>query len=292
MIMMLVLATLAVDSSLSRLQAEDARVAAMSWRLQTANVPLCQKTARISGMSIHALSQYRSDQRAAAAAQFGLGAHPVVAAVAPDSAAGRAGLKPGDALTAIDGQPTPPVHPGAGYAPVGQAETMLDAALALSPADLRISRQGAEQSVTLVGDIGCASRVQIIAGGSINAQADGQYVQINSAMLDFATNDDELAVIVGHELAHNILRHISLKTPSKTAEYQADRLGVWLMARAGYNVNVVVPFWTRFEKRTNAGIFADGSHPSPKKRLAAVAAAVAQLKAQRAAGQPLIPITQ
>ena len=169
---------------------------------------------------------------------------------------------------------------------------MLDAALGHSPADLRISRQGAERSVTLVGDTGCASRVQIIAGGSINAQADGNYVQINSAMLDFAANDDELAVIVGHELAHNILRHIALKTPSKTAEYQADRLGVWLMARAGYDVNAVVPFWTRFEKRTNAGIFADGSHPSTKRRLAAVAAAVAQLKAQRAAGQPLIPITQ
>lgn len=292
MIMMLILAALAVDSSLSRLQAEDARVAVMSWRLQTANAPLCPKTARILGMSIHALSQYRPGQRAAAAAQFGLGANPVVAAVAPDSAAGQAGLKPGDALIAIDGQPTPPVHPGAGYVPVGKTEAMLDAALALSPADLRISRQGAEQSVTLVGDTGCASRVQIIAGGSINAQADGSYVQINSAMLDFAANDDELAVIVGHELAHNILRHIALKTPSKTAEYQADRLGVWLMARAGYDVDAVVPFWTRLEKRTSAGILADGSHPSLKKRLAAVAVAVAQLKAQRAAGQPLIPITQ
>ena len=289
---LILFAVAAVDPSLTRLQAEDARVAAMSWRLQMANAPLCPKTSRISGISIHALSQYRPGQRAAAAAQFGLGAHPVVAAVAPDSAAGHAGLKSGDALIAIDGQPTPLVDPGAGYAPVGQTEAMLDAALGHSPADLRISRKGTEQSVTLVGDTGCASRVQIIAGGSINAQADGNYVQINSAMLDFAANDDELAVIVGHELAHNILRHIALKTPSKTAEYQADRLGVWLMARAGYDVNAVVPFWTRFEKRTNAGIFADGSHPSTKRRLAAVAAAVAQLKAQRAAGQPLIPITQ
>lgn len=287
------LATLAADPSLTRLQAEDARVAAMSWRMQTANVALCPTKAAISGLALHALSQYRTGQRAAATAQFGLRDRVGVAAVAPGSAADRAGLKIGDALLVVDGQATPTVGANVGYAPVGQVETMLDAALANAPAELEIQRQGGvEERIALTGDTGCASRIQIIAGGAINAAADGQYVQINAAMLNFAASNDELAVIVGHELAHNILRHRALKTPSKQAEYAADRMGVWLMARAGYDVDAVVPFWTRFEKRTNAGIFADGTHPSSKKRLAAVAAAVAALKAQRAAGQPLVPPAQ
>jgi beta-barrel assembly-enhancing protease len=287
------LATLAADPSLTRLQAEDARVAAMSWRMQTANVALCPTKAAISGLALHALSQYRTGQRAAATAQFGLRDRVGVAAVAPGSAADRAGLKIGDALLVVDGQATPTVGANVGYAPVGQVETMLDAALANAPAELEIQRQGGvEERIALTGDTGCASRIQIIAGGAINAAADGQYVQINAAMLNFAASNDELAVIVGHELAHNILRHRALKTPSKQAEYAADRMGVWLMARAGYDVDAVIPFWTRFEKRTNAGIFADGTHPSSKKRLAAVAAAVAALKAQRAAGQPLIPSPQ
>jgi beta-barrel assembly-enhancing protease len=278
------LATLAADPSLTRLQAEDARVAAMSWRMQTANVALCPAKAAISGLALHALSQYRTGQRAAATAQFGLRDRVVVAAVAPGSAADRAGLKIGDALLVVDGQATPTVGANVGYAPVGQVETMLDAALANAPAELEIQRQGGvEERIALTGDTGCASRIQIIAA------ADGQYVQINAAMLNFAASNDELAVIVGHELAHNILRHRALKTPSKQAEYAADRMGVWLMARAGYDVDAVIPFWTRFEKRTNAGIFADGTHPSSKKRLAAVAAAVAAFKAQRAAGQPLVP---
>jgi beta-barrel assembly-enhancing protease len=287
------LATLAADPSLTRLQVEDARVAAMSWRMQTANVALCPTKTAISGLALHALSQYRTGQRAAATAQFGLRDRVGVAAVAPGSAADRAGLKIGDALLVVDGQATPTVGANVGYAPVGQVETMLDAALANAPAELEIQRQGGvEERIALTGDTGCASRIQIIAGGAINAAADGQYVQINAAMLNFAASNDELAVIVGHELAHNILRHRALKTPSKQAEYAADRMGVWLMARAGYDVDAVIPFWTRFEKRTNAGIFADGTHPSSKKRLAAVAAAVAALKAQRAAGQPLIPSAQ
>jgi beta-barrel assembly-enhancing protease len=283
-------AALAVDPSLARLQTEDARVAAMSWRMQTANASLCATQASLSGLSVHALSQYRPSQRAAAAAQFGLRDRVGISAVAPGSAAERAGLKVGDAIYVIDGQETPTVSASGGYVPVGQVEAMLEAALANAPAELEIKRPSrVEERIELRGDPGCASRVQIVAGNDINAQADGRYVQIKAAMLDFAASDDELAVIVSHELAHNILRHIALKTPSKQAEHQADRLGVWLMARAGYDVNAVVPFWTRFEKRTNAGIFADGTHPSPKKRIAAVAKAVAELKSQRAAGQPLMP---
>ncbi len=261
--------------------------------MQTANAALCPQKSPISGMSLHALSQYRVSQRAAAAAQFALRSRVGVAAVAPGSAADRAGLKAGDMIYVVDGRETPTVDENAGYTPVGQVEAMIDAALANAPAELEIMRpSGVEERIELTGEAGCASRVQIIAGGAINAAADGNYVQINAAMLDFATSDDELAVIVGHELAHNILRHVALKIPSKRAEYAADRLGVWLMARAGYDVDAVVPFWTRFEKRTNAGIFADGTHPSPKKRLAAVAKAVAELKAQRAAGKPLIPSPQ
>jgi beta-barrel assembly-enhancing protease len=283
------LATLAVDPSLARLQNEDARVAAMSWRLQTANADLCPKKSYLSGLSFHALSQYPATQRRMAAAQFGLGRHVAVAAVVPDSGAARAGVQTGDAIVEIVGTATPEVVADAGYAPVGKVEDMLDFALVRGAVELRIARNGKQQTVVVTGDTACSSRVQIVAGRSINAQADGRYVQLLAGMLDFVANDDELATIMAHEIAHNILRHIALKTKSKQSEYEADRLGVWLMARARYDVDAVVPFWTRFEKRTSAGIFADGTHPSPKKRIAAVAKAVAELKSQRAAGQPLLP---
>jgi beta-barrel assembly-enhancing protease len=292
MIALLALTTLAIDLALTRLQAEDARVAAMSWRMQTANVALCPQKSNLSGLSLHALSQYPAAQRQAATVQLGLGRYVTIAAVVPGSAAARAGLRAGDAIIEINSAETPLVTSDSGYAPVGKIEDMLDFALARPTVRLRITRAGEDRNVIISGDIGCPSRVQIVTGRKINAQADGNYVQVYSAMLNFAANDDDLATIVAHELAHNILRHRALKTPSKQSEYEADRLGIWLMARAGYDVDAVVPFWTRFEKRTNAGIFADGTHPSSKKRIAAVTAAVAAFKAQRAAGQPLIPPAQ
>ena len=292
MIAFLLSVAVAADPSLARLHAEDMRVATMSWRLATANAALCPSVVAVPGFSLHALSQYRPAQRAAAAAQFGLRNRVVVAAVAPESRAARAGLRAGDAILIVDGVSAGTTEAEAGYAPVARVEAMLESALAHPPVTLRVERVGSERDVQFTGDRGCASRVQIVGGKSINAQADGRYVQINTAMLDFVESDDELAVIVAHEMAHNFLRHRARNTPSKEAEYAADRLGVWLMARAGYDVDAVVPFWTRLERRTNAGIFADGTHPSVKKRLAAVSAAVEVLKAQRESGQELTPPAQ
>lgn len=282
MLSLALLASLAVDPSLTRLRDEDARVAAVAWRLQTANAPICPDKANLTGLSVQALSQYPKSQRAAAKAQLGLGRHVAIAAVVPDSPAARAGLAVGDAILAVNERETPVVLDGDGYTPVGKVEDMLDAAMADATVKLRVASAGVARDVVLTGQPGCASRVQIIAGKSINAGADGFYVQINARMIEFVQSDDELAVVIGHELAHNILRHKALKTPSKQAEYEADAFGARLMAQAGYDLNAVLPFWTRFEDRTNAGIFADGTHPPKKKRLAAIKAAVADLEASQA----------
>jgi beta-barrel assembly-enhancing protease len=289
MLSLVILATLAVDPSLTRLREEDARVATIAWRLQTANAAFCTNKANLSGLSVQALSQYPKGQRAVAKAQLGLSRHVAVAAIVPDSPAARGGLMAGDAILAINDVETPVVLADDGYTPVGKVENMLDAAFVQPRVKLRISRAGIAQDVTLSGQPGCASRVQIIAGKSVNAGADGQYVQINARTLDFVQSDDELAVVIGHELAHNIRRHKTLKTTSKQAEYEADALGAWLVARAGYDVKAVLPFWTRFEDRTNAGIFADGTHPPKKKRLAAIAAVVADIDAKQVRGEPLDP---
>jgi beta-barrel assembly-enhancing protease len=289
MLSLALLATVAADPSLTRLRDEDARVANIAWRLQTANAAFCTNKANLSGLSVQALSQYPKHQQLAAKAQLGLNRHVAVAAVVSDSPAARAGLMAGDAILAINNAETPVVLGGDGYAPVGKVEEMLDAAFLQKEVKLRLSRASVAHDVTLSGQPGCASRVQIIAGKSINAGADGHYVQINARMLDFVQSDDELAVVIGHELAHNIRRHKVLKTPSKQAEYEADALGAWLVARAGYDVKAVLPFWTRFEDRTNAGVFADGTHPPKKKRLAAIAAVIADIDAKQILREPLDP---
>ena len=54
---------------------------------------------------------------------------------------------------------------------------------------------------------GCASRFQVVAGRSLNARADGRYVQVTTALAAYAADDQELAAVLAHEFAHNVLRH-------------------------------------------------------------------------------------
>ena len=293
MLSFLIFALAAIDPAFSALRHQDERLQTIAWRLQTANVALCPTISPLTGMSLEALSLYPKDLRATAKAQLGLGDRVAVAAVARGSAAHSAGLVVGDAILVIGAAETPKIDTEAsGYADVARVEAQLEGALRAGATVLRIQQQGATRIIRLRGVNGCASIVQIIPGRRLNAQADGRYVQINAAIFDLAHTDDELAAIVAHELAHNILQHRAKRTASKQAEYEADWLSVWLVARSGYDVDVVVPFWTRLEQRTNLGIFADGSHPAPGRRLAALARAVAVVKAQRASGQDLVPPAQ
>lgn len=277
----------AIDPDLQALRTADMRLATVAHRLQVAAVGLCPDVARLPGITVQALSQYDAAGRARLMAQLALGDVPSVAAVATGSDAARQGLRPGDAIIAINGAATPAAPKRSGYAQVGATEDQLDAALAQGPVRLRLAPDNRE--VTLAGDRGCASRVQLTAGGLLRTQADGRYVQISQKMFDLARGDDELAAVTAHELSHNILRHNALKTPSKQAEYEADRLSVWLVARAGYDLGAVLPFWEALRKKTDYGIFADASHPGWGKRIAAITAAVAAVRAQQAAGVLLVP---
>ena len=280
----------APDAGLAALAAADARLAAVAWRLQIRNRDLCSDVRALPGFTVHALSQYPPADRALVARHFGLGGYPVVLAVAPGSAAERVGLMPGDAIVAIDDvQVTADGWGRARYDAVAAVEDAIETALARPPATLTVQRSGKSAEIALSGDAGCASRVQLVPGGSLNAGADGRYVEITGKMFDFVATDDELAAVTAHELAHNILRHRERRTPSRQAETEADRLSVWLVARAGYDVDAVTAVWSRLRVRTDLGIFSDFSHPRWKGRLARLAAAVVTVKAQRAAGEALVP---
>ncbi|WP_293881612.1 M48 family metallopeptidase [Sphingomonas sp.] len=306
-IIALALAFAAPDPGVAALQAADARVAAIAWRLQTANAPLCSDVAPLAGFSVQTLAQYQPSVRATVVAQTGLGRQPAVQAVVSGGAGDLAGLRVGDVLIAIDGTATPADLPTrASYDVTAKTQAMIEAALKTPPLTLRLMRGKSVRTVGMTGVSGCVSRVEIVTGRIINAEADGHYVQVSGSLVDFTTNDDELATVIGHELSHNILHHrLRLDTDKvsrgifagfgkggarlRKTEYEADRLGVWLVARAGYDVDAIVPFWSRLGRRTGLGILSDGTHPSWGDRIARVAAAVAEVKAQRAKGVALIP---
>ena len=121
----------------------------------------------------------------------------------------------------------------------------------------------------------------------------GGKVVVYSGMMDEMRNEAELAFIVAHEVGHAVARHYGERSswrfldswcglfPSeddasdaafgRDFEFEADRIGMTLMAKAGYDPAAAVQFWTRFSESPagKAGSLMI-SHPCDADRIAAM----------------------
>lgn len=284
------------DDGFAALQAEDARVAAVAYRLAIANTELCPAKGPVSGLVLHDALEYGPRDRPAAVAHFGLNGAPAVLAVAPGSPAEAAGVRAGDILLGVQdvGFNTVPPEPGAPASEAGVegAAARLDQALAAGPAALRFARQGQEFSVEIRAIPGCAYRFQLYPSAQREASSNGRDSLVSTALVRYAARDEDLAVILGHEMAHNILGHPQHPVgSSRSRERAADYLGLYLAARAGYDVSGASAFWRAFgadDWRARWGFL---THPSPTARSRAVAATAAEIERKRQAGLPLEPGT-
>ncbi|MCW3835483.1 M48 family metalloprotease [Sphingomonas canadensis] len=293
------------DEKLLLLQELDARLLAVGYRLAVSAGDLCPQVP-LAGFVVHDISQYPGGEQAAARATFGFGAGgaPLVLAVAPGSAAERAGLEPGDALETIDGAPP---APGSGARSSSYARTaaligQIDAAVADGALTLGVSHGGEHRVLDIALDRGCASRFEVSAEDGFQSKADGTYVQISTDTIFYADSEEELAVVVAHELSHNILRHrerldaagIKRGLPqmfgrnarlTRRTEDEADRLAVYLLDRAGYPTSAIASFWERFRRDKGAGIFRIATHSSERQRIAMSEREIARIAKMKAAGQ-------
>jgi beta-barrel assembly-enhancing protease len=273
-------------AALLALQATDLRVATAAHRLSTANVKLCPHLTPQLGFSLHALAQYGGTFREAAKKTFNIGDDPAILAIVPNGSAASAGLMTGDALLAIGATQLRglAVTTKQSYDAVREAETALDNGPKTRPLKLTIRRGGAERVMNIDPKPGCASRVVVEPSGKLNAYADGTYVKLTSAVAEYAADEGELAAIIAHEMAHNILDHQArLDATGRSrenilvTEIEADKFSVRLLAGAGYDPRVAARFWARFGKKTGAGIFSTGTHLRTKARVALLEEEAAKL---------------
>ena len=291
---------------LQALRVLDTRMIGVGTRLSVGNAPICEALQWQAGIAVHDLSQYPASSRAAVVAAFGLGDAPGVLALAAGGAAERAGLRLDDALLAADNVPLPRTRSGSAgtFSPTEAIISALEVAFADGAAALSIRRGGETMVLNVPADRGCASRFQVVPSRRMDAKADGRYVQLTSAMIEFTQDDDELAALVAHELSHNILRHrVRLNAAGvqrgflapfgrngrlfRQVELEADRLAVHLMARAGYDPGAAVRLWTR-QSRSDARLFA-GTHPDWPLRIQAMQAEITAIAAARARGEVAVP---
>lgn len=98
-----------------------------------------------------------------------------------------------------------------------------------------------------------------------NAYNDGTKIVIFRGLINDAKSWDEIALVLGHEVAHGMLWHLKMPLDDltdgqvSTLEANADKLGAVYMMKAGYDVckgRELFKYW-----RENNGNALDQNHP-------------------------------
>jgi Zn-dependent protease with chaperone function len=177
--------------------------------------------------------------------------------VLPGSPAEQAGIRPGDGVQAIAGLGVDALAPAAGY-PLRDA-VFDQIARTSAPLTMQVQRAGRSEAVAITAPTGCRALVEVLTGNGMLAQSDGRVIQISYAMAT-ALNDDELAAVFAHELAHLVLDHNRRlleagvgnglaqefgrsRRFARQAEVAADRLSVHLLAEAGLDPQIAPQLW-------------------------------------------------
>jgi predicted Zn-dependent protease len=163
----------------------------------------------------------------------------------------------------------------------------------------------------------CRFTMQLIENDEINAITDGRRVGITTAAMWFLRSDDELAWVVAHEIAHNVLSHVqnarlrmmlnallgasrdasvtaSAPAPRRSLEVQADYVGSYVMARAGYDLQAVKGLWRRMERLSSRQLSPEmaKTHPTTVERLAAFEVTLKEIEEKRGRGELLQPVRE
>lgn len=299
------------------------RVYDIAERLSAANVEFCARKDQMIGVRFENLNDYSREARNAAQTLWGLSDRPSVAWIAADSPASEAGLRPRDQLLAINGEA---IRPGRNSS--RQAINRLRDATANGQVTLQMMRGVETFVVTIEPEESCAYQFFLVEGNEINAAADGRTIYLNRGMLRFVRTDEELALVLGHELAHNAMRHIeAMQTNamvgavggamldilaaaggintggafsdaggdigrmmfSQAFESEADYVGLYFTARAGFDTTDVENFWRRMAAENPRGIRFAYRHPNSAERYLGLAATRQEIADKLARGVALRP---
>lgn len=302
--------------------AEEARLYGIAFPLLAANADLCGQNLRPSfGMTVWSIYNVANEYKQTAANLYGLDGQLAVQTIAPHSPAVRAGLSPGDKLIALNGQEL--------NGP--SARKIMQQALegaGLRPSEIVFDHKGKVQSSLIKPANICSYMIGIDPTSVVNAMADGKTIIVTHGIMRFAENNDELALVVAHELGHNVMGHINKQRQNSLAgslggtaldavlaaagvssgnqfgqlggqlgasaysvqfEQEADYVGMYFMARAGFDTTNVADFWRRMATENTASIEHNTSHPSSPSRFLAIERTSAEITAKKRAGQSLTP---
>ena len=258
-----------------------ARVVRIADSLMFSGASLCggKVTRRIGVRLLHAVGGEPHDRLAWR--ELGHTGDVQLGIVGRGTPAERAGLRELDIVTEIDGVAVGP-ELGSG----ADADNRLGlGAERGGPIRIKVRRGGQVIAAAITPVLACAFDADTTGDSRFNAYADGNKIVITRG-LAAALTDDELAFVIGHELAHNALGHVAgtraaraaggeaLQAYRIEAELAADRLGVQFMRAGGYNPAAAIVAIRKIAVDNPMSLVLRTTHPTTPERAVALEQAI------------------
>ncbi len=306
------------DTVLDSLLLRQERVYRIAAPLIIKNAVLCRTQARpLLGFTAKNQYSYPPELAVAARQSLGLDERLQIMQILDGSGAMRAGLKRGDILQTIQDLNIP-------TGPQAEPETarMLSPILKnLSELTITVIRQNQPITVNVPLTLACAFAIDVGNAQQVNAYADGRRILLTRGLLDSFTTDEDVAVVIAREIAHNVLQHAKqlqqmatlsmvidnlllfkpdqiaanssngIKITPEKMDQEADRLALFMLTRAGYDPANFSRVLQKLAQNPNSSQALTYStlHPWTDGRQSVIQATLKEIRQKQAAKKVLVP---
>lgn len=301
------------------------RLYTVGYPLLIRGVSLCgDKVSPSIGMILWNSYHFEKEWQDALKSRYGVTDLVQVSYVAPGSPSEKAGIRAGDVPISLDGWSVP-----VGVNALKEFWKKLDEhKQKAGPIELVIRRGSEDLEVSVVPEPACDFMLVLANEDSKNAYADGKRIVIHRGLMDFFKTDEEAALVIAHELAHNTMGHIDAKVQNAVVggliglifdvaaaaggvntqgqfsdlgskagaaaysvefEKEADYVGLYLMALGGYQIEGAADFWRRMAIQDPRSIQLRSTHPTTPERFVGIEKTVAEIKEKIVRGALLEP---
>lgn len=299
------------------------RLDTVAFRIRTANRADCKESVsgQIGLLAFSPQSLPRKYRTFSAEALNLTSDRPTVISVVEGSPAAAAGIVTGDELMTFNNEPVPatgtPNWIGGVLRNNGER-----------PVAVTLRRAGVDRTVTVTPAVGCAIPINLETNAELNAFTDYKKIVIYSSISRIARTDDELAVIVGHELAHVNMGHYQKKLQNAVLgalggvlvdggfalgtmntggtftrhffqagamafsvgfEREADYVGAYYAARAGYDIAGTESVWSAMAMENPNSIRLATTHPTSPVRFLQIRKVAEEIADKKRRNLPLVP---
>ncbi len=295
------------------------RVSNVAYPILTSSADTCdKKVGSYFGVLINSPESAGKEYRKTFKGIYGSSDDARIVGIVKNSPAQQADVKIGDSVQSIAGKS----FTNTSTKGIGKMTKAMHEIVPGTPTVFRLGRNGRTVVAEITPVEACGYPVTLMMDDTINAFADGKAIYITKGMMRFAQSDNELALVIGHELAHNAMLHINAKKRnywlgtifdiiaagygidtqnlfgkvginaySQAFESEADYVGLYYVARSGYDMSEAPAFWRRMGAEHPGSIKGsyNATHPSTSERFVQLEQTVKEILAKQESGEPLAP---